>query len=739
LREAWQARFLSRAGLAFDHFKRARQRMAGRDVAGAVAPATPGLVSIVLPVHNGGALLRETLESVLAQRYAAWELIVVDDGSTDDSAATARGYAARDPRVRVIQQSWQKLPAALNHGFAQARGEFLTWASADNRLRPDALAKLVDCLRRHPRWDVAYANLDLIGDDGAPLADSPHFRSYQRPAGSAQISLPASTDELNTRDNNFIGAGFLYRRRGATLIGDYSPFRFGLEDYDYWMRANALLTVRKADFEEAVVEYRFHDASLTARAQALDLPAARTRLQIFDGFRRDSALWPLIWIVDPSLSMAAPLLQRIREAGHVIYDASYALDALPGPWVPFVVVSDNAWFEPAPEGHATLRVIVERAELSAPVAVPSGWDLRVRIGNEVPRDWPDDDRRSLLVPDLNHLFHAIDIRARSVLSAAIESLAEAPPPSSLTASIVVCAARDIPTLPDVVSAALGQQFPPDQFEVIVVNNTPGDAALGAALRRLPPHVRVVPCPFPGHSAARNAGLGAARGRYVCYLDDDAIPGDGWLDALCRAFEGHPDAGVIGGPILLEPPSPAPAAFTAGWAQFWSHFAPPFSEYREVSDRSAFPWGANWAARRDVLYQIGGFRLAVGRRGQDHRGGEELVAAELAQRLGRRIGIAPEATVRHRVDAARFTTAHVRGTQAARHLVAQAVARDDVFEHRGGVTRSVMRLLAHHVDPRVRAWPHALQDVAYRKAAQWLALRADVADFRRRFKRRARED
>ena len=747
LREAWQARFLSRAGLAFDHFIRARRRMTGRDVAGAVAPATPGLVSIVLPVHNGGALLREALDSVLAQHYAVWQLIVVDDGSTDDSAAVARGYAARDPRVQIIQQSWQKLPAALTHGFAHARGEFLTWTSADNRLKPDAIAKLVDCLRRHPRWDVTYANLDLIGDDGLPLRDSPHFRSYQRRAGSAHISLPASTEELNTRDNNFIGAGFLYRRRVATLICDYSSFRFGLEDYDYWMRANALLTVRKADFEDAIVEYRFHGGSLTARAHALGLPAARTRLQIFDGFRRDSALWPLVWVVDPSLSVATALLQRTREAGHVICgagdvsdvsDAGRRIDRLPTPWVPVVVISDNPRFEPSFASNATLRVIIERDDSNSS-PIPSGWDLRVRIGSEMPRDWTDDDRRSLLVPDLSHLFHAIDIRARSSLSAAIESLAEAPPPASLTASIVVCAARDIPTLGDVVLSALRQDWPPDQFEVIVVNNSPGDPALGAALRRLPPQVRIIPCPIPGHSAARNAGLGAARGRYVCYLDDDAIPGEGWLAALCRAFEAHPDAGVIGGPILLEPPSPPPSAFTPGWAQFWSHFAPPFADYREVSDRSAFPWGANWAARRDVLYQIGGFRLAVGRRGQDHRGGEELVAAELAQRLGHRIGIAPDAVVRHRVDPSRFTTAHVRGTQAARHLVAQAVARDDVFEHRGGPARSLIRLLAHHVDPRVRAWPHALQDVGYRKAAQWQALRADLADFRRRFKRRARED
>jgi polysaccharide pyruvyl transferase CsaB len=740
LRSALQTRVMTRAAFAFDAYWRARRRMVGADISGIRTPGIPDLISVVLPVYNGGDMLHEAIDSVLAQTYASFELIVVDDGSNDGSGEVADACAARDPRVRVVHQSNQRLPAALTEGFRHARGEFLTWASADNRWRPDAFAKLVDDLRRHPARDVVYANLDLIGDDGQPLSGSRHFHSYQRPAGSAHVDLPSTTEELNTRDNNFIGAGFLYRRRVSTLIGDYSTHRFGVEDYDYWMRANALLNVGKADFQDSVIDYRFHTASLTARSDALGLPAARARLLVFDDFRRDAALWPLVWIIDPAIGPALEFRRCIREAGHIAYDDMTALEALPAPWVPVVCVSSNPEFASTLEATrrttATLNVWLQ-PDSSINEAAPSA-DLRVYIGSSVPASWSADDRASLVAPDVSHLFHAIDIRARAALFADVEALAHTPLQYDFAASIVICVAGPIATLDAVVSAALGQNVPADRFEVIVVNNRPADPALADALRRLPSAIRVVPCPIPGHSAARNAGLGAARGRYVCYLDDDAVPDPQWLGAVCRAFDEHADTGVVGGPILLEPPAPAPAAFTPGWAGFWSHFAPTFREYREVTDRAEFPWGASWAARRDVLYQIGGFRLAFGRRGGDHRGGEELVAALMAQRLGYRIAIAPDAVVHHRVDASRYTFEHVKGTQTARHLVAQRAVRDLVYESRGGLLGSAVRLLVHHVDPRVRTWPHVVRDIAYRKAAQWAAFRTDVADVRRRFRRPDRE-
>src|SRR5262249_38202580 len=132
-------------GLAFDATARAlgderarhhltrqllEQAIGERDRMREPAPARTAspLVSIVLPVYNQAALVDEAIAGVLAQTSGNWELIVVDDGSTDDLEARIRRHAG-DRRLLFLGQPNQKLPAALNHGFAHARGEFLTWTS----------------------------------------------------------------------------------------------------------------------------------------------------------------------------------------------------------------------------------------------------------------------------------------------------------------------------------------------------------------------------------------------------------------------------------------------------------------------------------------------------------------------------------------------------------------------------------------------------------------------------------
>jgi glycosyltransferase involved in cell wall biosynthesis len=90
------------------------------------------LVSVVTPVYNGEAFLRETLESIFAQDYEPFEVIVVDDGSTDGSAAIARSY----PAARYIRQHNQGPAAARNAGIAAARGEFLAFVDADDVALP---------------------------------------------------------------------------------------------------------------------------------------------------------------------------------------------------------------------------------------------------------------------------------------------------------------------------------------------------------------------------------------------------------------------------------------------------------------------------------------------------------------------------------------------------------------------------------------------------------------------------
>jgi glycosyltransferase involved in cell wall biosynthesis len=232
------------------------------------AQSTKGLVSVVLPVHNGARYVALAIESVLRQTYQHLELIIVDDGSIDDTPRILNSYR-HDPRVRIIRQTNQKLPAALNSGFAQAQGEYRTWTSDDNVMLPEMLQELVNFLEHEADVEMVYADQELIDEDGRPLLQSDFCPGYQTPPGGNLICWPRDPGELNFIQNNYFGACFLYRAWAARLVGEYSTALFGFEDYDYWMRMNALFRARHFGQRRSLYRYRVHRTSLSSRDHEL--------------------------------------------------------------------------------------------------------------------------------------------------------------------------------------------------------------------------------------------------------------------------------------------------------------------------------------------------------------------------------------------------------------------------------------------------------------------------------------
>jgi polysaccharide pyruvyl transferase CsaB len=742
------ARLMSWPDYLFDRYRRTRRAMYGGPLTGLRESGEAGLVSVVLPAFNGAALIRESIDSVVAQTHRAFELIIVDDGSTDETAQIGESYSRLDPRVRVVRQSHSGLPQALSHGFRRARGEFLTWTSCDNRMKPDFLAKMVACLKRHPDWDMTYANLDIIGERGERLIGTAFYDGSQRPAGSGHVHLPSSSAQLNVVANNSVGAAFLYRARVASLIGDYSPFRFVMEDYDYWMRVNALMTLRHADFDEPVYDYRFHSRSLTARWSELNMLKNRERLMVFDDFRRDFCLTPMLWVIDGAGHVAKPLADRVRRAGHVVYDGHVSLATLPRAAVPVVHVHATISPEAAVRGRADLPAtavkVLLTTEPTLPARVSEAWDLCCAIGaaSDLPR-LPREYQGWLGAADVDTAFQAIDIRTRSVHLAALEAMAEGGDRPALRATVVVCTRRRTDQLMATLRAVAAQTLDPAAYELIVVGNDLHDQTVAAGVEELrgatfsgrPDRLRFVRCPVPGLSIARNAGLAEARGECVAFLDDDAVPAEDWLAHLTAAYDSHPEAGVIGGCVVLAPQSPRPAALKRGWEKYWSEYAPEHRQYVDLTDWKQFPFGANWSARRAALRQAGGFRTRYGRSGDNYWGGEELVAACLVQRLGYAIGVAPQARAVHHVSPDRFTFAHVRRTMAAGHQVGHRARRDLYLPHeRNGLLPGLGQILTDHVDRALEPGGDRWLDAMYRKGAQMQLIAAELADFRRRVRR-----
>jgi glycosyltransferase involved in cell wall biosynthesis len=746
---------------AFDRYKERRLAVCGRDLSGLRLPSEPGLVSIVLPVYNGADFLPEALRSILAQSYAHFELIAVDDGSTDESGRILDECADGDTRVRVIHQPNRKLPAALSAGFRAARGQYLTWTSCDNRLAPDFLARMVAVLERHPSWDATWGNVDIIDDQGRPLRGSPWYGGYQSPPGSEHVRFPEDPSELNTWPNNYVGAAFLYRDRVAALVGDYSRFRFGTEDYDYWMRLNAFLTLRHTDFAEPLYEYRFCRGSLTDRDEEIGITRSRGPLMVFDDFRRDFALAPQAWWVESAGGPAADALRdalrrEVERAGHLWLGAEAVGTSWPRLWAPLVYVRIEApgattasapglsadagapSHGPRPDvPESALRVLLLAGAAPSDLVPGPRWHLCVANAGS---PFASGDASVLVATDPGVLFAAVDVRSRSHQLDRIEQEIHQPPRPEVAISVIVCTWRRGERLGACLTALAQQTLAHADHEIVVVNNDPADASVREQVERVraahfaddPERLRLLDCPFQGLSHARNAGIAAARGAVCTFVDDDAVPRPGLLEHLHAAFAEHPRAGVVGGHIRLAPPEPIPEVLERGGGQYWSQFLTPHTTYTRVDSWWDLPWGANWSARREALVAIGGFRTRYGRSGNDFSGGEEMTAARLIQQLGWEVGVEPRAEVLHDVEPERYTLEHVRRTIRAATMVNYR-AQCDLYLPRETTVRSTLhqclRLAAMRADRVVRP-RGAVEDavIRYRFAAQRELLRRQLRDF-----------
>jgi glycosyltransferase involved in cell wall biosynthesis len=201
-------------------------------------------VSLVLPVHNGANYLADAIASVVGQSFTDFELICVDDASSDKSLNILSAAAAVDNRIRLIHLDKNVgLPAALNHGFALARGSYLSWTSDDNLLRATMLEKLVEALDANPHCAIVHSDYSVIDPEGKI------------------IDFVDTNSQRGLLLGNHIGASFLYRREVDLTLGGYDIELFGAEDFDFWLRASAHFQF--LHLAEDLYLYRKHPLSLT--------------------------------------------------------------------------------------------------------------------------------------------------------------------------------------------------------------------------------------------------------------------------------------------------------------------------------------------------------------------------------------------------------------------------------------------------------------------------------------------
>ena len=201
-------------------------------------------VSIVLPSYNGSTYIKKSIESVIAQDYTDWELLIVDDCSTDETLQIARAYAEKDARIKVHHnETNQKLPESLNIGFRQATGEYFTWTSDDNWYMENAIGTMVGYLDKNSETGLCYADYRYVDAQDQITGEHESLAPNQIPFC------------------NVVGACFMYRRNVAEAVGEYDKTLFLAEDYDYWLRISS--KTKLSHIPEILYCYRQHDKSLS--------------------------------------------------------------------------------------------------------------------------------------------------------------------------------------------------------------------------------------------------------------------------------------------------------------------------------------------------------------------------------------------------------------------------------------------------------------------------------------------
>jgi glycosyltransferase involved in cell wall biosynthesis len=220
------------------------------------------LVSILVPVYNAERYLRETLASLLAQTYSNFEIIALDDGSTDGSLAILQELAAKDARFKISTRPNQGIAATRNELISLATGEFLAVNDADDLSSPQRLEKQVAYLQAHPECVAVGSRMKMIDPQGRYVGE--HF------ATTAHDGI----DACNLTGSGAIGhSSAMMRASAVRTVGGYRAAFEPSEDLDLWLRLAEVGEL--ANLPEALADYRLHAESVSYKRYEKQVRGAR--------------------------------------------------------------------------------------------------------------------------------------------------------------------------------------------------------------------------------------------------------------------------------------------------------------------------------------------------------------------------------------------------------------------------------------------------------------------------------
>lgn len=198
-------------------------------------------VSVILPTYNRMKYLSRAIDSVIRQIFTSWELIIVDDGSTDETFSLVNGYLISEPRIRYLKHSNRKLPFTLNTGLLAACGDFVAFIGSDDAWKPEHLSLRMEIFSSQNEPDLVHGGVEIIGD---PYVSDKRDRAKKIHLKDCVIG------------GTFIGKRELFLKLDGFKNIDYS------EDSEFFERAVKTAAVKKVDFK-TYIYFRDTPGSIT--------------------------------------------------------------------------------------------------------------------------------------------------------------------------------------------------------------------------------------------------------------------------------------------------------------------------------------------------------------------------------------------------------------------------------------------------------------------------------------------
>lgn len=234
-------------------------------------------VSVIIPCYNGEVFLADAIRSVAAQTMPAQEVLVVDDGSRDKSAAVAESFG---PPVRVIRQPNAGVAAARNRGIAEATGDWIAFLDADDLWVPEKLA--MQLAKADAGYDLVYSDAANFGDcEGMPRSRGEYC---EFPEGDVFVPL--------AKENFVTTSSVILRRSLFDRVGRFRPEFTPAEDWGLWFEVASV--GRLGCVNEALVKYRVHGGGLSRNADKM-VKGCLAVLEWAHGLPAAKAVPPAVW------------------------------------------------------------------------------------------------------------------------------------------------------------------------------------------------------------------------------------------------------------------------------------------------------------------------------------------------------------------------------------------------------------------------------------------------------------